>query len=263
MKRFPFFLAALILFGTMPAGMAGCGGGAKVMQIDADAADVAAPGGKDARSKAKRKPGKKDVATKEDDEEAADRSGARFEFPADRGQKLLDASLPPHRQAGGLPNDDARGPRPMAPARPAELPDLPLPPSQAGLPQPDLDKPGPTLRPAPPPEEPPLTWQHSTPQAPERPKLPTGKLARAASPEAERALPLLGQAPADRGPLSDPTEEFSTTAALAGVVLPRTTPAPFVRINLPDPFEHRQTVRLRKRLKEELPPGVGSSRPMK
>jgi hypothetical protein len=45
---------------------------------------------------------------------------------------------------------------------------------------------------------------------------------------------------------------------------PRTAPAPFQRVSLPDPFEHRQAVRLRKPPKEdEVPAGQGSSRPAK
>jgi len=47
------------------------------------------------------------------------------------------------------------------------------------------------------------------------------------------------------GPLTDPTAEVSLAAVVAQPVPVRTTRAPFVRFNLPDPFEHAQAVRLR------------------
>jgi hypothetical protein len=58
-------------------------------------------------------------------------------------------------------------------------------------------------------------------------------------------LPILARPATDRAPLTDPTPEVSLAAVLAAAVPVRTTPAPFVRLTLPDPFEHAQTVRLR------------------
>jgi hypothetical protein len=77
-------------------------------------------------------------------------------------------------------------------------------------------------------------------------------------------LPLLSHALQDRASLTDPTLPMSTKAAMRAKIPPRTTPAPFVRETLPDPFEHRQVIRLRKQPKEDqVPLGQGSSKPAK
>jgi hypothetical protein len=65
-------------------------------------------------------------------------------------------------------------------------------------------------------------------------------------------LPILAQPVKDRAPLLDPTLETSIAAALAKINLNRANPAPFQPINLPDPFEHSQAIRLRYP-PEELP----------
>src|SRR4051812_13632319 len=62
-------------------------------------------------------------------------------------------------------------------------------------------------------------------------------------------LPILARPLKDRASLTDPTLEASTAAALSKVTLSRAVPAPFQPINLPDPFEHSQAIRLR------YPPG--------
>ena len=63
-------------------------------------------------------------------------------------------------------------------------------------------------------------------------------------------LPILARQVTDRASLDDPSGEASLVAALAPTVPDRTTPAPFLKLNLPDPFEHRNAVRLRTPLPE-------------
>jgi hypothetical protein len=58
-------------------------------------------------------------------------------------------------------------------------------------------------------------------------------------------LPTLAQRQLDRASLADPTAESSTAAALQAVIPLRSSAAPFIRLNLPDPFEHREAIRLR------------------
>jgi hypothetical protein len=48
----------------------------------------------------------------------------------------------------------------------------------------------------------------------------------------------------DRVPLDDPAEGASAAAALAAKVPQRTAPAPYLRVALPDPFEHRRPLTL-------------------
>jgi hypothetical protein len=174
--------------------------------------------------------------------------------------------LPPHRHAPPLPAGFADQPRRPAPLRLTQQADLPLPPNRAELPGPRLDPPTGSLRPRALPDDSSLTGHWPNPQLPERAELPDAARVRVPSARVNQPLelPLLAQALPDRALLTDPTLPISAAAALAGKVPPRTTPAPFQRVTLPDPFEHRQTVRLRKPPKEdEVPAGQGSSRPAK
>jgi hypothetical protein len=70
-------------------------------------------------------------------------------------------------------------------------------------------------------------------------------------------LPILARPVVDRASLDDPSGDASQAAALASSVPERTNPAPFLRLNLPDPFEHRNAARLRTPLPESpLPIGT-------
>jgi hypothetical protein len=60
--------------------------------------------------------------------------------------------------------------------------------------------------------------------------------------------------------LGDPTPEVSLAAVLAQPVPVRSAPAPFLRLNLPDPFEHAQAVRLRTLPAEDPTPPVAFPR---
>jgi TolA-binding protein len=69
---------------------------------------------------------------------------------------------------------------------------------------------------------------------------------RLSSPEGEQPMPLtrLGQPQSGRAALGDPTGEISLALALSEPPPAPKAPAPFLRLNLPDPFEHRHPARL-------------------
>jgi hypothetical protein len=76
-------------------------------------------------------------------------------------------------------------------------------------------------------------------------------------------LPLLANPGSDRASLEDPTADDSLKSALSAAPPIRSNPAPFQRLNLPDPFENAQTIRLRAQLPEEQSPATGPVRPPK
>jgi hypothetical protein len=77
-------------------------------------------------------------------------------------------------------------------------------------------------------------------------------------------LPLLSSKPVpDRASLADPTVEF-TARSVISIVLPlRADPAGFVRINLPDPFEHAAAAKPRTTVPEDPNRSLGSPPPPK
>jgi hypothetical protein len=113
------------------------------------------------------------------------------------------------------------------------------------------------------PEEYPLGGYRADPPAPRRQELPAAGLLRLPAPDLNEPvpLPILARPVPDRAPLTDPTPEISRAAVLAAPVPVRTTPAPFVRLALPDPFEHAQTVRLRTPPEEDPQPPLAVAPP--
>jgi hypothetical protein len=77
---------------------------------------------------------------------------------------------------------------------------------------------------------------------PEETSLPTVDRARVPSPNVHEpvALPILALPVPDRASLDDPTGDASTEAALAATLPQRVTPAPFLRLTVPDPYEFRR-----------------------
>ena len=55
-------------------------------------------------------------------------------------------------------------------------------------------------------------------------------------------LPILAKPLSDRVPFDDVTGDASNSAALSGAMPTRTTPAPFLKVTVPDPFENRKPV---------------------
>jgi hypothetical protein len=71
-------------------------------------------------------------------------------------------------------------------------------------------------------------------------------------------LPFLGQPLSDRAPVEDVTVDASNAAALSGAMPLRTQPTPFIRNNLPDPFEFRRPIGLPRTPTEEPAPPAAS-----
>lgn len=86
------------------------------------------------------------------------------------------------------------------------------------------------------------------PQLPPRGEFATGPLTRsdARNVSVLPELPPLSPRPvADRGPLTDPTIDFTARSVINPNLPLRTEPTGFVRINLPDPFEHVEAAKPR------------------
>jgi hypothetical protein len=184
-----------------------------------------------------------------------------YRFPEDRGGRLLSRLLaPPER----LPPLEGSGPVSRPVPKAIESPTLPLPAPAApirSLPA----SPGrgvlfPRLRTP----EPALGGTTVTGSLPAVTTFSTGDLIRAPSIDVNQPvdLPLLSRPLPDRAPLTDPTLTVSRATALSAAPPARTEPAPYVRFTLPDPFENRDTVRLRMPNVEAVP-GNLSSRPVR
>jgi hypothetical protein len=268
MKKTTFVLVALLSFGLLAQALVGCGGRTRVVSSDGKAEDdkidlvqkkKAQPG--TAKAKGEKRRNSEDTGAGD-----ADPSGAGFVLPTDEGGKILAGQLPPHQNVPPPPGGVSTRPRRVPAGLDFETPDLPLPPSQAEMPQPPLDRNDHPVRPRAVGGDPPLTWNRGDPKAPAPKKLPEARRTRQPSLAVDEPLPLpvLGQAVPDRAPLTDPTADISRMAAVAGSAPLRTTPIPFLRLNLPDPFEHQKVIRLRKAPPEKaLPKNAGSQPPGK
>jgi hypothetical protein len=178
--------------------------------------------------------------------------GEGLKQPQDKGGKLIEDLLRPKDAA--LPFW-VKKPRSL-PATPfLEKPALPTTPFH-GQPPRLAVKTGKPIRPHALPEGMPLFGKRTSPRLPADIQLPAGALVQWPSPNSDElpSLPTLAQRQLDRASLADPTAESSTAAALDGSIPLRTSPAPFVRLNLPNPFEHRETVRLRTPPPEDTTP---------
>ena len=183
------------------------------------------------------------LTTHEGDEE--------FPLPTDRGGRLLADKLRPSNQTPRLPEDRMVAPKhPSAPAK-LEAPDLPLPPvivnAPPSIPLTDNRGKAKPIQPVLLERELPLLRQRINVNHPATIHLPAGPKIARPSPEVNQPIPLpiLARPVADRASLDDFSSEASRTAALASTVPDRTAPAPALRLNLPDPFEHRDAVRPR------------------
>jgi hypothetical protein len=186
--------------------------------------------------------------------------GGSFPFPDDSGGKVLAKTLTP---ATPTPPPVARsGPRERTPPDfltvPAPAPAIPV------GPPPRLVVAAKESRPSPLPERVPPDLGGLFPQLPPRRELPTGPGVRITGrdPSIPPELPPLSTKPVpDRAPLADPTTEF-TAQSVISVVLPlRISPAVFVRINLPDPFEHAAAAKARTPVVEDPNRSLGSPPP--
>ena len=167
--------------------------------------------------------------------------------PSGRGHVRFDSAMLPKRRF--IP--DLNEPFWFLPIS-ANLPSLPR----------ELEMPTKKQRPAELPEPLPLFDQRATPRMPEAQHLLVGPRLRISSPDVNQPppLPILAQQIPNRASLDDPTLDASLAAALALAPPMRVKPAPFMRLVLPDPFEHRETGRLRQPLPEDSTPATASPR---
>jgi hypothetical protein len=175
-------------------------------------------------------------------------SDEQFPFPADRGGRLLAENLRPSDQIPPLTDEKRIGPKRQPGPAKLENPDVPLPTVAASPPTIPLEQvKGKPVRPHLLQEEAPLSRARIDVSGPVTVKLPTGPKYAWPSPDFNQPIPLptLARPVVDRASLDDPSGDVSQAEALASRVPDRTTPAPFLRLSLPDPFEHRNSVRLR------------------
>lgn len=184
--------------------------------------------------------------------------GDKFEFPADKGGKLLGETLRPGQKAA---DDPAAEPAPKPLVAPLEIaqPAVALSTPPTDLPRPALKPKTPPLRPHVLAEDAPLSAYRADPAAVRTIHMPAGALVHVPTPDVNVApwLPFQGVLGIDKGPLDDPTTDDSLKTALAAPPPIRSNPAPFLRLNLPDPFENGQVVRLRVQPPEDPTPTAG------
>jgi len=183
-------------------------------------------------------------------------AGEPFKFPADKGGELLGQLLRP----GPMRDDGLREKLNPAPPPSVEHPELPLPAPQALVVGPPQKK-KPPLMPHTLGEDAPLSAYRDDPLPPARRELTAGARISLASIDVNVPVPLgfLSSLQSDRAPLDDPSTEASQHAVLAAGAPVRTEAVPFTPINLPDPFQNAQTVRLRTPPTEQTDPS-GSSK---
>jgi hypothetical protein len=176
-------------------------------------------------------------------------------FAGDRGAKLVSGLLRPSEAAFDA---RARTPLRLPSLTGLEDPQLPLPALPAGSPRPAERAASQGLRPGPLPESLPLASHRARPDAP-RPVEFSGTVTvrfPKVDLNAPPPLPILATPRPDRAPLTDLAPGLSAAAVLAEPIPLRTTPAPFVRLNLPDPFEHANAVRLPGPVAEQPTPPI-------
>jgi hypothetical protein len=184
-------------------------------------------------------------------------------FADDRGERLLANLLPPSETPPGI-SVEKHSPRvPFSTSSSLEMLKTRMPPAHVELPQPRASIAGSKKPTALLPEGMPLAFSRAEPVTPERRDLPAGERVRVAFPRLDGPLPLPPLATPYQEPLAteDPTGEYSLAAALAAPPPKRTSSAPFLRLTIPDPFEHRPAARLRSEWKESSVPLTSSPRP--
>jgi hypothetical protein len=195
----------------------------------------------------------------------SDASGP-FRFPRDSGGKLLAELLPTPERLPPFEKLSSLEPRSFAVPDKIGKPEVDLLPNEGSLPRAAA---GPDSRPVQPrllADDAPLTRNSFDLAAPDQAYLPARTGVRVPSPDVNKTLdvPILAQEVPDRASLDDPTTEASTALSLAAVMPQRATQAPFQRVNLPDPFENSQAVKLRQFPDEDkAPPGIAPAPPVK
>jgi hypothetical protein len=204
-----------------------------------------------ARAKAEQQDSKKPPTHAQADEIANKKLVARgkaeeskvvpFMFPEDAGGVLLAKILPPKDAPTTRLEQRQPTPRRALVSSFAAPPVLPLPSSHAPMPRLPSETRRGSLRPSLALEET-LDNRPDTPILPQAPTLPQRARVRVASIDVNEPIPLpiLATAISERAPLDDPTLDASTAAAIAAPIPPRTSKAPFLKLTLTDPYDHRR-----------------------
>jgi hypothetical protein len=203
-----------------------------------------------ARAKVEQQENKKPLARAQADETTSKNPQARaqekpkvvpFRFPEDAGGVLLAKILPP--QDAPTTRLEQRRPTPRRSsvssfAAPAVLP---LPTSHAAMPRLPQEARRTSLRPSLVLEET-LGSPSDTPVLPQVSALPERDRVRVPSIDANEPIPLpiLATPLSERASLDDPTSDVSNAAAIAAPIPPRMSKAPFLKLTLPDPYDHRR-----------------------
>ncbi len=167
-----------------------------------------------------------------------------FAFSQDESGRLLDQLLPP-RGPSRLPPAPSQGPTERTPMPAIWKPTLGLPmqelsPPSIGFPSRAL------VRPALPMETMPaevLLARGDLPQRDAFPLLPVVRVYER-NPHETIPLPTLAKPSIDRASLEDPTGEFSWKQTYGAAIPYRTNTAPYQRIDLPNPFEFAENLRV-------------------
>jgi hypothetical protein len=107
-----------------------------------------------------------------------------------------------------------------------------------------------SVRPVPPRERVPVELGRGFDEIPSRPTFPVaaGVAERSRDVKLPPAMPTLGRPLADRVSLDDPTSDLAHATIIAPPVKVTVTPAAFLKVSLPDPFE------LAEQVKPKVPP---------
>jgi hypothetical protein len=99
--------------------------------------------------------------------------------------------------------------------------------------------------------------------APQRIEFAVGTLSKLPAVDAKQAvlLPILARRSLDRGSLEDPTTEFTAQSIINNKLPLRSLPAPFVKVDLPNPFENAEAVKVKVIVKEDPLTAVGDPPP--
>jgi len=188
--------------------------------------------------------------------------GKAFPFPDDAGGKALAKSLAPGPPPP-MPGADKSGPRerkfpafldgpiPALPAAAGNVPRLPHPAGKGVRPVTLADRVPPDLG-------------GGFPRLPERGEFPAGALVRQEGRDVAKPadLPILSNRPVpDRAPLTDPTLEFTARSVISQSLPLRSVQIGFLRIPLPDPFEHADAARPRTPVVENPNRSLGNPPP--
>jgi hypothetical protein len=181
------------------------------------------------------------VSTRQEADGAHD---IEFRFPDDAEGTLLAKILPP----GETEEQDENRAEPLCRFSPPDeppIPVLPLPPTEAALPERPAETTTVAFSPRMVMEEPLADFADAAPLPP-APPMPVGGRIRVHSVDVNQPipLPLRNQPVPDRASLEDPTADYSTAAALAARMPAHKGKAPFQKLTLPDPYDHRRPTRI-------------------